>query len=99
MVEEKTTFCIPLYNGKIKGKSRVNLKTLVQSMDSNVQKALVQEVLSTIGINLAITEEGCEFEVTALDKIQEYITWRKEKNAFNKALKLKTSASAKAENV
>lgn len=80
VVDEVTsTLCIPLYNGKILSKSKVNLKLFVDSLDSNLKKALVEPVLQSIGLTIVVN--GSETDVAMLnqDLLSEYYTWRIEK--------------------
>ena len=74
-----STLCIPLYNGKILSKSKVNLKLFVDSLDSNLKKALVEPVLQSIGLTIVVN--GSETDVAMLnqDLLSEYYTWRIEK--------------------
>lgn len=77
--EIESTFEIKLFNGLIKGKSQVDLKKLVFSMDTNLKNALSLIVLNHLGLN--VSTDG-DIEVKDEDKAIEFVKWLKEKQSF-----------------
>lgn len=77
--EKVEIFMINLYDGVIKGKSRLNLKDLFFKLDSNLKYVLTNIVLEHIG--MCITPEG-EVYAYEQDKTLNYVKWLKEKEEF-----------------
>lgn len=75
----ESTFEIKLFNGLIKGKSQVDLKKLVSSMDTNLKNALSLIILNYLGIN--INTEG-EIAIDDEKKALDFVQWLQEKEAF-----------------
>jgi hypothetical protein len=87
-VETKTvenTLQIPLINGRIEGKSGVSLQKLVDSMDTNLQRVLVNIVLEKVGIN--ISTDGGFYEVDS-NKVKAYVQWLQKREEFTKKFKI-----------
>lgn len=88
-----STFVIPLFDGKIKGKSKVNLDQFVDSLDSNLQKALIKRAIAKIGLLLEISDGEAVVYVENQKLLQDYISWVSEKKVFSKSLKNKTAVA------
>lgn len=58
-------FSIPLIDGKVTGKSRLNFSTFVDLLDSNVRYSLALALLKVLGLKVHIDHEDVmEFQVT-----------------------------------
>lgn len=75
-----STLTIPLVNGRIEGKSGVNLQKLVDSMDTNLQRVLVNIVLEKIG--MVIETDGSVLS-TNEEKTLSYIAWLRKRAEFS----------------
>ena len=88
-----STFIIPLFDGKIKGKSKVNLDHFVDSLDSNLQKALIKRAVSKIGLTIEISNGEAVIGIENQKLLQDYISWLSEKKVFSKPLGKKTAVA------
>ena len=58
-------FSIPLVDGKVTGKSRLNFNTFVDLLDSNVRYSLALALLKVLGLKVHIdSEDVMEFQVS-----------------------------------
>lgn len=83
-----SAFVITLFDGVIKGKSGVNLQKFVDSLDSNLKKAIVEPVLRNIGLKIDMSDMS--IAVDNQNKFEEYFTWLEEKTNHQKVLLKKT---------
>jgi len=93
MVQEQakvatSTLVIPLFDGKIQGKSKVNLQKFVDSLDSNLKKVIVEPVLKEIGLKIDMSDMSIAIDNQKL--FEEYFAWKQEKAAFQTKLVQKT---------
>ena len=88
-----STFVIPLFDGKIKGKSKVNLDQFVDCLDSNLQKALIKRAISKIGLSIEISNGEAVIGIENQKLLQDYISWVSEKKVFSKPLGKKTAVA------
>lgn len=79
-----STLEIPLINGRIEGRSGVNLQKLIDSMDTNLQRVLVNIVLEKIGMVIKSTGDVLSDNE---DKTLAYITWLRKKEEFSNKFK------------
>lgn len=79
-----STLEIPLINGRIEGKSGVNLQKLVDSMDTNLQRVLVNIVLEKIGMVIKSTGDVLSDNE---DKTLSYIQWLRKREEFSNKFK------------
>lgn len=83
-----SAFVITLFDGVIKGKSGVNLQKFVDSLDSNLKKAIVEPVLRNIGLKIDMSDMS--IAVDNQNKFEEYFAWKQEKASHQKVLLKKT---------
>jgi hypothetical protein len=74
-----STLIFPLYNGKINGKSKLNLDKFVDTLEPNLQKALVQRALAKVGIGIKQEDSDIELVLENQELFNEYSEWLKEK--------------------
>jgi hypothetical protein len=81
-----STFVIQLFNGKIEGRSKINLQKLVDSLGSNLKKAIVEPVLKEIGLNVSVNGDNTTIVVENQELLADYFQWRVDKAANTKPL-------------
>ena len=84
-----SAFVITLFDGVIKGKSGVNLQKFVDSLDSNLKKAIVEPVLKNIGLKIDMSDMS--IAIDNQNKFEEYFAWKQEKAQFQTKLVQKTA--------
>jgi hypothetical protein len=92
-----STLVFPLFNGKINGKSKINLDKFVDTLEPNLQKALVQRALSKVGIGIKQSDNDIELCLENQELFTEYGEWLKQKALRSKQvidLKQKNYATA-----
>lgn len=80
VVEEKS-FTVNLHNGKITGKSGLDLRRFAKQLDTNLVYVLMQELGARCG--LKFSSGSIDIENTA--KIEYFQKWLAEKEAYNVA--------------
>jgi len=79
------TFSIPLNEGKITGKSRLNFNTFVDLLDSNVRYSLALNLLRSLGIKPFLDENNnIEFLVSSPPLFSNFKGWLEEKIKYEK---------------
>lgn len=86
-----STLVIPLFDGKILSKSKVNLQKFVDSLDSNLKKAIVEPILKEIGLNVHVSGGETTLNVENDKLLKEYFEWKQEKAKYQQKLVLDTS--------
>jgi predicted AlkP superfamily phosphohydrolase/phosphomutase len=81
-VTESTSLNIPLFGGKIKGASKLNLKKFVSSLDTNIRFALVNILLETVGLHVV----SDEIKISSEEKLIAYKQWLAEKETYQNTL-------------
>lgn len=89
-----STFVIQLFNGKIEGKSKVNLQKLVDSLQSNLKKAIVEPVLKEIGLKVVVDGDETTIVVENEKLLKEYYQWKIDKANNQKKILHKNYATA-----
>ena len=90
-----STFVIELFKGKIEGRSKVNLQKLVDSLGSNLKKAIVEPVLKEIGLNVHVDGEDTTITVENSQLLKEYFEWRVAKTVNQTAILTKKNLKPK----
>lgn len=82
-------FSIPLNEGKITGKSRLNFSTFVDLLDSNVRYSLALTLLRSLGIKPFLDQDNnIEFLVSSPPLFSNFKGWLAEKIKYEKRKEL-----------
>lgn len=73
---------IPLFNGKITGKSQLNFKKFVSLMETNLQYSLLITLLQEVGLGIELQKEFLEIQNESQEKTQKLIEWLCYKEAY-----------------
>lgn len=101
----KKVLSFTLFNGKITGKSKLNLSELFNSLEENLKNHLATIVMNHVGLKINIEEN--EVQLGNIENLNNYITWLYEKDKYQKSLNNKAKSiidkkynnSAKAESL